>query len=449
MFKFVRHRRILAGALLGVFIIALPIYLHFSAPSAKTNLILISLDTLRADRLSSYGYERLTDPNLASLAKKSGVIFEDVVSVSSWTLPVHVSMLSGLYPTSHGVIQAHGNKISPSTKLLSEILHENGYRTFAFTGGGYLGKSYGFSRGFEVYDVQENVKYANKNYLAGSIAKAVSKISELKGAEPYFLFLHTYGIHCPYNPPRAFTSLFNSPDAEYINPNGCGLDYSSIKAGQVKYISDRYDQSIRWIDDSLPDLFSYLENSGELDHTVVVITSDHGEEFMEHGRVGHQRTLYREVLKIPLVIFAPQIGAKRISTQVSNIDLFPTLIDLLGLPKQKQAQGVSLLPLIKGKQAQQPERAFQYSELSRRRALHSSMTKETHLIHDMEGEKHKLFDLINDPNEKDNLASKDQEQLSSKISELDEFDRTLQKGEAAVVDEKREELKKLKSLGYF
>ncbi|MCZ6598713.1 MAG: sulfatase [Planctomycetota bacterium] len=356
------------------------------------NLILISIDTLRADRLGCYGYERDTSPAIDALAER-GVLFRTAIAESSWTLPSHVTMLSGLYPSTHGVERPE-RRPGSGTRLLAERLRDAGWTTFAITDGGWLSPAFGFARGFLDYRAELAGTEAHVNEL-------IQRIEPLLGGErPFFAFLHTYDVHCPYDPPEPYASLFRSEERAEIETAGrCGnphFNAMDLDAGEARFLSDRYDGSIRRVDDALRGLFDLLEERGALEDTVVVLTSDHGEEFLEHGRIGHERTLEREVLFVPLIVVAPGLGPRVETHPVGLVDIVPTVLELLGLPAAADVEGQSLVRLARGEAADGEYLPYRYSELDWKASLVSWSNGETHVVRERGegGAGHELFERM-------------------------------------------------------
>jgi arylsulfatase A-like enzyme len=409
------------------------------------NVILISLDTLRADRLGTYGYDRGTSPNLDALAA-GGIVFENVVAESSWTLPSHVTMLSGLFPSTHG---ATNPSVAPGkdTRLLAEVLSTHGYRTIGRTGGGYMGREYGFDRGFDEFD-------DTQTKFDVLLRKAALEIVESEGDAPYFYFIHTYHVHCPYSPSPLYLSKFHSKEAEYVDTaNRCGNpDYNAMKLSdaQVRYISNSYDGSILEMDEMLGRFFETLKKKGALDQTLVVVTSDHGEEFNEHGEIGHGSTLYRESLLVPLIVSGPGIEPARVVSPVGLVDVTPTILDYLGLPVQGSLEGESLRGAAKDDANSAASNTARVSELDRGVALRSAMTSDWHLITGENETDRELFDLQDDPLESRNVSQANASKTSELLSILADYERArrpLATDPAAPMVPAR--VKRLRALGYI
>ena len=428
------------------------IHYRSSETPTRPNLILISLDTLRSDRIGAYGYQRETTPAIDKFAESS-VVFRNAVAASSWTLPSHVTLFSGQYPSTHGVILKN-HRIGKETRLLADILSENGYRTFGFTGGGNVGPRHGFSRGFESYwtnPAESRRPRVKQEGFETTLARAGRKIEELN-AEPYFLFIHTYDIHCPYNPPEPYYSMFRTSGAEVTSTARCGDESRNPAFGlnQARYMSDRYDGSIRWTDENLGKFLEFLAGRGELEKTIVVITSDHGEEFYEHGGIGHKGTLFRESLMVPLIIHAPGIPARSVEQYVSLVDVLPSLLDLLKIPIPSDVQGTSLTGLISGSGDSSQMRRYQYSELEFNAQLKSFLSNEYHFIRDYQERMDYLFDLGTDPLEQLNLAGTFNDVARWHGHEMEAFAENLSRGSSnTALEMNNEETQALKTLGYI
>jgi arylsulfatase A-like enzyme len=369
------------------------------APGA--NVVLVSIDTLRADRLGSYGYPRPTSPSLDHLAA-GGVRFENAFAESSWTLPSHVTLFTGLHPTSHGVtLEEH--QLGAGIPTLTERLQAAGYQTFGFTAGGLLAARYGFDRGFDVY--QDAYKL-----LPRTVRLASEALEGADPARPFFVFLHTYDVHCPYDPPERYALRFRTrPPEDHLEVAGrCGNPHFNsldLTPGQVRFLSDQYDAGIRAADDHLSAFFRFLRDTGRWDDTVVAVVSDHGEELWEHGRIGHERTLHIETLRVPVILRVPGLPGRVVPEPIGLRDLAPTLLDLVGAPPLS-AQGASLVPLAAGARPVELADRPSVSELDRHVHLRSIIQDGRHLIVDLGDPAHRLlYDLARDPREARSLAA--------------------------------------------
>jgi arylsulfatase A-like enzyme len=351
------------------------------------NLVLVSVDTLRADHLSLYGYERDTSPNVDAWARTCATTFESVVAAAPWTIPSHASMMTGLDALSHGV--NHETRIPSSLTTLAERLRDSGYATVAITGGGYLSAAYGFSQGFDRYLAWKQRSEAAKEPESG-VDEALAWL-EAQPMAPFFLFLHTYGTHTPYQPRQDYLSRFRDvPEGD--SPQWIGsrlregreeegfalkLDWiwfddpklkrqgTLLAASELDWGRDLYDNEIANVDAQLGRLFAGLKRLGLDRDTLVILTSDHGESLGEKGLVGHTN-LYDTNLLVPLVISRPacESGGRRVPSQVRSIDVVPTVLELLGVASQGPVDGVSLVPLMEGRPGNVPAEAWSYAGLA-------------------------------------------------------------------------------------
>ena len=303
------------------------------------DVVLVLLDTLRADRLGSYGYQRRpTSPSLDALAARS-VRFATVISQSSWTRPSIRSMLNGLYPRSRGGL---------ASPPLAEVLWAHGYRTEAITGGAQLAYKFGFSRGFERHAIERWVRATD-----GVVATL-----EADRSRKHFLFLHTYEIHDPYEHRELAEGMDPGRVGEVFRRKTLERIGRVPTPGERAYIEALYDSGVRYTDEQLGRLLATLDERGLLERTLLIVTSDHGEEFWEHGSWGHGRAMFDHQSRVPLIVRVPDgmrealglaEGPRVIRQQVRLVDLYPTILDLLGVPLDHRVQGRSLRPLLAGR----------------------------------------------------------------------------------------------------
>ncbi|MCO6430911.1 MAG: sulfatase [Deltaproteobacteria bacterium] len=439
-------RTIVAAAAVVLIVACAAAYRYLAAKQSQYSLVLISLDTLRADRLGAYGYSRPTSPSIDRLAKESA-LFVNAVSVTSWTLPAHVSLFTGLYPTTHGVRTRELGKIPPSTPLLAEILESRGYKNYGLMGGGYLGADHGFKRGFIKYArVGNPAKFA----FGKQVKQAEEILKSIPEHHPYFLFLHTYDIHCPYETPPEYHSHFRSEGAAPIDASKCGKTFynqQNVTPQQALHLSDHYDASIRMVDDAFGKLIDYLKSRSDYDDTIIIVTSDHGEEFLEHGRIGHILSLNRELLMVPLIIKAPGAKPRAIENTVSLVDITPTVLDLLNIEDLPKMDGRSLGKLLKGENSE--IRPFQFSELEVDVNLRSHYDDQYHTIVDLESGSASLFDVTADSTEQNNIAEAQPEVLEERVSQLQKFVSGLISGLGESKSHSDKELEQLRTLGYL
>jgi len=307
---------------------------------AKCNVVLISMDTVRADRLGTYGHTRPTSPNVDRLAASS-LVFENAISQTAWTLPGHGAMMTGLYPSRLGVTAYPAKRGLPKVRMLAEEFRRAGYATAAFTGGGFVAAHFGFSRGFDVYS-------SDGRRFEHNIDEALAWLRQHKQRR-FFLFLHGYDAHRPYySQPedKKAVGLTGARSAE--QRKFCTKDHRE-KPADIDVISQYYDAAIHHGDATVGRFLDELEALGLADHTVVLLTSDHGEEFYEHGNCDHVRFLYREIVNVPYILYVPALASapRRVSDVVpASISVARTLLEIAGV--RNDMPGVSLTPILRG-----------------------------------------------------------------------------------------------------
>ena len=296
----------------------------------KPNVILVTMDTTRADRLPAYGYTGVATPALDALARQ-GVVFEQAATATPLTLPAHSTIMTGMYPTYHGVRVNGNTALSDEQTTLAEVLAVRGYRTGAFIAAFVLDGRWGLKQGFEHYDDQFDLK-KYKHLDLGEVQRPGNEVTdaalawlEEQKADPFFAWIHLYDPHVPYAPPEPFASTYG--------PRGpAGL----------------YDGEIAFMDTQIGRITAWLEASGLAGETLIVLVGDHGESLGDHGEGTHGFFVYDCVLHVPFLVATPFAGlqGKRVPSQVSTADVFPTILGLLDLASPVKAQGRSLVPLM-------------------------------------------------------------------------------------------------------
>jgi len=393
------------------------------------NAILIVLDTLRADRVSAYGHERHTTPVLDRLAEE-GVLFESVVSHSSWTLPAMVGLLSGHYPTA----REYDDGLRRS---LVEPLRDAGWRTAAFTGGAWVGEQYGLGRGFDVFEdqVAVDIRLARAPERAAGDAPVVEASKGIEKTfdaaqrwlaanadEPFFLWLHTYEPHAPYRR-QLYTqgmdsgrlgSTFEVASAALAGKGGLGFKLGETELAFVRAL---YDGGVTVSDQYIGRLLETLDRLGLDENTLIIVTSDHGEDLGDRSppRPGnHGHALWDELLLVPLIVYDPtrDYRIQRVPAQVRLIDIMPTVLDILGAPYPVPQHAVSLLPLMTGEESgARPAWSVidpkQKSGRSQQFAIRSGTHKLilTPATSENADDSIELYDLADDPRELRNIAA--------------------------------------------
>jgi arylsulfatase A-like enzyme len=441
----------------------------YSAPNLP-NLVMISIDTLRADRLSTYGNPRPTSPRIDGLADE-GVVFENAFSHSPKTAASHMTLFTGLYPEAHRVRnrltggEMWLGRLSADIPTLAEILSAAGYRTHSRNGGGNMHGDIGFSRGFETYSQPRRAD------ARGIFRSAIRQLRALSaGRDPFFLFVHTYQVHSPYLPPERYRDLFVDPTYDgAITSNlqeltgGGDFEFDNVHRAfwsrvdrhsdaDRQHLLDLYDACIRFTDDEIGLLLDKIDALGLAETTLVVVLSDHGEEFGEHDGFEHN-ALWDEILRVPLIIRVPESirpgwRGKRIAAPVGLVDVLPTLLELMGLPVPGHLQGNSLVPLVEVGAPARPWLFAQY-RLYGDVALRSGTWKLLRRLG-----KEQLFDLDDDPAELRDVSSSHSDMRQAGAEHIDgvldtsrAYWKLVREGESSEIDSQNR--KQLEALGYL
>lgn len=391
------------------------------SPITPRNVVLISIDTLRADHLGCYGYDRQTTPHLDSLAAR-GVRFERAFTVASWTLPAHMSLMTSRYPHGHGV-ERQDQSLAKDVTVLAELLKTEGVRTGGVISWFFVSARYGFDRGFEEFFelLPEKEDLSAYRKAEDVIDTAIDWLGG-RGAErrPFFLFVHLFDPHIDYSPPSAYAERFRAGDSTIdgsyasLQPYIRGLRENAprIDPEDLKAVVALYDAEVRYVDDQIGRLLATLEEMGLADSTLVVVTSDHGEEFDDHGSMeGHQWTLYDEVLRIPLILRAPGGPAARVEQRLAEIiDIAPTILDWMGIAPPDEFLGASLLS---SPGLESAGREWVFSKIERFNSKQAVRSANHKLIHTAATGTNafgvpirpgfELYDLATDPGEKNDL----------------------------------------------
>jgi arylsulfatase A-like enzyme/tetratricopeptide (TPR) repeat protein len=399
------------------------------------NVILISLDTTRADHLGAYGDSDARTPAIDALARQ-GVLFTQAATPAPLTLPAHSSIMTGLYPTYHGVRLNGNTALSEKHTTLAEVLSAHGYQTAAFIAAFVLDGRWGLNQGFGVYDDQFDLKKFKHLDLAGVqrpgdqvMDAAIRWLDEHKAA-PFFAWVHLYDAHSPYEPPEPLRSQF-----------------------RFRGMPGLYDGEIAFADEQVARCIAWLQKAGLDQKTIVVIVGDHGESLGSHGEATHGYFIYDYALHVPFIITTPldRLRGVRVESQVSLVDVFPTVLALAGVESSVTVQGRSLLPLMLGRPPEQEVYAYSESMTPNLQygwgALHALRSPRYKFIRSPRPE---LYDLAADPGEATNLLATHAARAREMADTLDrliaETSRNAPAPEAANLD--TETLARLASLGY-
>lgn len=416
-------------------------------------ILILDIDTLRADHLGCYGYSRPTSPNIDALARES-FRFEWAFSQAPFTPPSQSSILTGLYPSTHGMIENY-HRLPDSVTTIAEAFAAEGYRTAAFVDGGYMVPDFGLDQGFEEFEV------FRRKGLEAIGPRAMDWLQD-HADEKFLLLLHTYDVHSPYDPPEPYRSLFTSgmvptpgfePDPatlRKIRTSRWTDKPLSLSLADLAFSKARYDGGIRFVDDWIGRILDHVRALGLDRRLTIVLISDHGEEFQEHGTVEHDR-LYTTVTRIPLVIRPPGgVQGTVIPSVVQAVDLMPTLLEWSGITPPSDIQGRSLLPLMRGLPRRQLPAFSESPWFGQQRSI---VFGEHHLIGALNNEKVELFSFRRDPLELEELSAEDPETVAYLTGIWERWLRSVERqgkpveSEPAQMDE--DTVRSLKALGYL
>ena len=413
-------------------------------PENVRYVLLISIDTCRADYLSCYGYPGKTTPNIDAVAGE-GILFENVISPVPITLPAHSSMLTGTIPPYHGVHDNYDYRLGSSNVTLAETLHEHDYQTAAIIGAFVMDSEFGLDQGFDTYNdrFDEETEAASiSERRGGEVSRYALQWLEEHHNEPFFLFLHYFDPHVFYDPPEPFKSKCKMNDP------------SSFYAGEISYT-----------DYCIGQVIAKLKQLGLYDSTLIIITSDHGEMLGEHGEFNHSYFIYQSAIKVPLIFKLPgQHKSRKVKELIGIIDIVPTVCSLLGieLPSQVQGQDLSCYFLRRktsdkggphpAKSPQNGNQRYVYCEsfgptIYKANSLLGVVTEQWKYIQTTRPE---LYDLVKDPDEIHNLVKQQPEQgqvLQGHLKQILEESVNMVKSESNLeLDEQSRQ--RLESLGY-
>jgi arylsulfatase A-like enzyme len=438
------------------------------ADGAPTTVVLVTIDTLRADALSFMGCARPTSPFLDALAAKA-VVFDRAYSTSSWTVPAIASLFTSLYPSSHGVVDGliigdskkevwRQTVLSPNIDTMAALFRRAGYRTVGVAANRHMQAGTGFERGFDHY-------YADAGFLeAEALNTELRKIMASAFGEGWrktwktektFLWIHYFDPHHPYFPRQPWIETF---DPDSLDRPGVALwsltapelneVYSPADEAMTRQLLALYHSEVRYADELIRAIWADL---GLDDQTLVVVVADHGEEFGEHGRIGHRRTLYEEVVRVPMMIYWPSniSGGTRVEDVVSVVDLLPTMVELASLEPPERTGGRSLVPLLTARSARWESAA--YLELQSGPTTLRAFVGERWKLVVGPGGGTALFDLPADPGERRDVAVDNGPLTRRLAAEFEAWLKSLPAPPPSTDFSSRDqaEIERLRSLGYL
>jgi arylsulfatase A-like enzyme len=457
------------------------------APSVKRpNIVFILVDTLRADHLPMYGYGRQTAPNLNALAA-AGVTFTQMYAPSSATRPSVASIFTSLYPIVHKT--NHERDFLPdSVVTLAEILRDAGYQTFGISGNPNVSSVFGFAQGFDAYHLskpegafrltvmgsiledvlnKEMFDFVSREHLeikgrADGITEFTLRWMERNFNGPAFLYVHYIDPHDPYSPPAPFDNAFDyrrAPPLRAGRVEPLQLVSTGHDRARVAHTIDQYDGEILYNDQEIGRLLAGLKQLGILDNALVIMTSDHGEEFWEHDQVGHDKTLYEEVVRVPFIVSWPERIAPGASYRemVNLVDVMPTMLELLEVKPPARIQGFSFAKQIIENAPPNPERKFFAQQINSQRSIEMVRHRRYKFIRHLQGPQaglEEFYDLQRDPLERTNLAAMAGSQVTAWRKDIDAFNTLVRQPDLWIEQQQVKELDEemirgLRALGYL
>lgn len=375
--------------------------------SQVKNVLLVLIDTLRADELSPYRPDtRVQTPRLQGFAD-AATTFDHAHSQENWTKPSVATLLTSLMPWEHGATQ-HASVLPRSVEMLPEVLSDQGFETAAFICNGFVSDRFGFRQGWDSYRnyIREG-RRTRSQFVAADVLEWLDETQDADPEKPFFLYVHTIDPHVPYRPPREFVSMYGNADYRgVVNFSRDATLLENIKLGNLRlgeadraHLRALYDAEISYHDVHFGAILDGLERRGLSDSTLVVVTSDHGEEFWDHGSVGHGHSVYEELLHVPMFVRIPGEAPRRVVTPVGLVDVMPTILQALELPIPEQLSGRSFLPSLReAGSSRGPGTVSGFMENWRTYSVGRWKLIER------PGNRSAVYDLMEDPGETQNLA---------------------------------------------
>jgi choline-sulfatase len=396
-----------------------------TAVAPPANVLIVTLDTTRADRLSAYGFQSVSMPAIDQLAR-DGILFQQATTVAPLTLPAHCSLLTGLYPQHHGVRDNADPPLDPTHRTLAEILHGRGFRTAAFIAASVLASDRGLSRGFDVY---RDTATGSDGAASPSVRRSGNEVIDealawLNGHEdsPFFVWIHLYDAHAPYRTPEPY---------------------------RTRYSADPYEGSLAFVDSQVDRVMYWLDSHHQLSRTLIVVAGDHGESLGDHGELEHGIFLYESALHVPLIMRVPGVAPRRFVAITSLVDVMPTVLGLLRLPGP-HVDGLDLTPTIRG--AGEPTDRLVYSEslFPERFGWSALRAARDGRFKFIDAPRPELYDLEADPFEERNLYTTRSPTATALARGLEAFDALEGVPVSGPIDRVSAEVRaRLRALGYI
>jgi arylsulfatase A-like enzyme len=408
----------------------------------KCNVIVILIDTLRADHLPCYGYARDTAPNICALADE-GFLFQNMYANSPSTKTSVASLFTSMLPSQHKSV-FNQDILNDEVTTMAEILAEHGYETHAVNANPVIKTKFNYDQGFATWE-DRLARAAKMNRV---IFKALDSYEQ-----PFFLYLHYMDPHSPYASPGQYRRFFNGDyDGIVTGRAPYEVSYFENRPDELEQLRAFYDNDIRYLDNSIGELFEKLKETGLYEDSIIILLSDHGEMFMEHGRFEHSNGVYTEVIDVPLIIRPPNQEKRVVETPVQTVDILPTLLAMLGIDVDLQFMGRSIFPLI-GSDETRPIISEQLRKWGGIKVPEAALIMENYkLIKQLETNDHLLFNMREDPMERENVidSAPNALELIEKMDSVLQANASMYEGievKETTLDE--ETIQQLKALGYI
>ena len=413
----------------------------------RPNILLIIVDTMRKDHLGCYGYARDITPNMDTLASRS-VRYQQAVSQAPWTTPSIGALMASRYPTELG-IKGSRSILSEDLLLLAESLRASGYRTQGVVSHTFCSAQWNFHQGFDRWDESSIVRH--KNATSPRVTEEALRFLDGGPDEPFFMWLHYFDPHGMYLLHPEFDP---TPEINYQGVIHEGMGFwelrdlwPSLTPQDVQQVIRAYDSEIGYTDHHIGMVLDRLRDLDLFDDTLIILTADHGEGFGDHGTVGHDDMLYRELLDVPLLVKYPGRQPDTVTGPVALVDIYPTILRELGLPS---LDGMAGRPLPRSPAEDENGERILFAETSRRAMLRAAISSRFTLIETLPDGTLEFYDRLEDPEEKNNLVPSADPEFTRLRQALTAWRDEMESGagEETTADPSNEELRRLRSLGY-
>ncbi|MDO8670777.1 MAG: sulfatase [Dehalococcoidia bacterium] len=402
---------------------------HDPTKSLSPNVLVITVDTLRADYLGINGNTTVKTPDLDALARQ-GANFTMAISTFSQTNPAHASLFTGAYPVTHKSMTHCVDPIAKSVDTLAEVLKRNGYSTHALYSWPCFEWDTGFNRGFDIFRGVYVKVPGGKDIDRGNDGRAdvttngVLEWARQKPASPFFLWVHFMDPHYPYTPPPPFDNMYDPDCKDCLDGSWATIDkihaFEPLRDADIKHVKAEYAGEVSFTDQEIGRLMAGMRSAGLLDNTMIIVLSDHGEAFGDNGLWFHPLIMYNSVVRVPLIfVYPPTLPAGKVVNSITSVvDVMPTILETLKIPLPSQTEGKSLWPLIRG--VETPDSRTAYIQTPDDAAI-AMVKNRWKMVRNLVDDSSMLFDLTTDPGEIKDLAAVSPQQVATMGEELDKW----------------------------